>query len=152
MKNAIETRALRKVYPAPKERMKKPDASSVEDGRRQPQVDVIALDALDLDVREGELFGMIGPNGAGKTTTIGSLTTRVRPTSGTATWSGPPAKGWLFQTPNSSPSVSANHQMVPPSGLRVAINVPLGRSVTWRCVPVSRSQAYCSTTPLWSDA
>ena len=53
-----------------------------------PSGDVVALDSLDLDVHEGELFGMIGPNGAGKTTTIGILTTRVRPTAGTATVAG----------------------------------------------------------------
>jgi ABC-2 type transport system ATP-binding protein len=39
---------------------------------------------LDLEVRDGEFFGLLGPNGAGKTTTIGILTTRVKPTSGTA--------------------------------------------------------------------
>jgi ABC-2 type transport system ATP-binding protein len=50
--------------------------------------DVVALDSLELAVREGEFFGMIGPNGAGKTTTIGILTTRVRPTAGTATVAG----------------------------------------------------------------
>src|SRR5688572_27339820 len=32
--------------------------------------DVVAVDALDLDVRAGECFGLLGPNGAGKTTTI----------------------------------------------------------------------------------
>ncbi|MBK6488515.1 MAG: ATP-binding cassette domain-containing protein [Gemmatimonadetes bacterium] len=45
---------------------------------------VVALDTLDLRVREGEFFGLLGPNGAGKTTTIGILTTRVTPTSGRA--------------------------------------------------------------------
>ena len=45
---------------------------------------IVALDALDLTVEEGELFGMLGPNGAGKTTTIGILTTRVRVTAGQA--------------------------------------------------------------------
>ena len=44
----------------------------------------VALDGLDLDVNEGEMFGLLGPNGAGKTTTIGVLTTRVKATSGTA--------------------------------------------------------------------
>ena len=29
-----------------------------------------AVDGLDLEVREGEIFGFLGPNGAGKTTTI----------------------------------------------------------------------------------
>ncbi len=73
-------------------------------------------------------------------------------TSGRATASSPPAKGWVCQMPNSSPSVSANHQTVSPSGLSVALTVPLGRSVTCRCVPDCRSQAYCSTTPLMSEA
>lgn len=30
----------------------------------------VALDAVDLDIREGEIFGLVGPNGAGKTTLI----------------------------------------------------------------------------------
>ena len=45
---------------------------------------VTALDGLDLDVREGEVFGFLGPNGAGKSTTIDVLLDYVRPTSGTA--------------------------------------------------------------------
>jgi ABC-2 type transport system ATP-binding protein len=43
-----------------------------------------AVDDLNLDVGEGEIFGLLGPNGAGKTTTAGMLTTRVVPTSGQA--------------------------------------------------------------------
>jgi len=39
---------------------------------------------LSFAVESGEVFGLLGPNGAGKTTTVGILTTRVRPTSGTA--------------------------------------------------------------------
>jgi ABC-2 type transport system ATP-binding protein len=45
---------------------------------------VNAVDGLDLEVRNGEIFGLLGPNGAGKTTTVGMLTTRVVPTAGTA--------------------------------------------------------------------
>ena len=44
----------------------------------------IAVDALDLSVRPGEIFGLLGPNGAGKTTTVSMLTTRVVPTGGRA--------------------------------------------------------------------
>lgn len=35
--------------------------------------DVTALDHLDLDVKEGEIFGLLGPNGSGKSTTIGCI-------------------------------------------------------------------------------
>jgi ABC-2 type transport system ATP-binding protein len=49
---------------------------------------VTAVDALDLEVRSGEIFGLLGPNGAGKTTTVGMLTTRVIPTSGSAVVAG----------------------------------------------------------------
>ncbi len=44
---------------------------------------VRALDGVDLEVREGEIFGFIGPNGAGKSTTIRILLDLLRPTSGT---------------------------------------------------------------------
>ncbi len=42
-----------------------------------------AVDGIDLDVREGDLFGFLGPNGAGKTTTIRMLLSLIHPTSGT---------------------------------------------------------------------
>lgn len=41
-----------------------------------------ALHPLDLDVRDGEVFGFLGPNGAGKTTTIRMLAGVLVPTSG----------------------------------------------------------------------
>jgi ABC-2 type transport system ATP-binding protein len=40
------------------------------------------LDALDLDVEEGSIFGFLGPNGAGKTTTLRITTGLARPTTG----------------------------------------------------------------------
>ncbi|HEY5024190.1 MAG TPA: ATP-binding cassette domain-containing protein [Acidimicrobiales bacterium] len=49
-----------------------------------PGTDFRAVDALNLSVGMGEIFGLLGPNGAGKTTTAGILTTRVIPTSGEA--------------------------------------------------------------------
>ena len=41
-----------------------------------------AVDALDLEVRRGQVFGFLGPNGSGKTTTIGMVLGLLRPTSG----------------------------------------------------------------------
>jgi ABC-2 type transport system ATP-binding protein len=91
---AIETRALRKVYPAPAAPKRRgaggmpgaPMAGAVTPtaSGSWPRGEIVALKGLDLTVDEGELFGLLGPNGAGKTTTIGILTTRVRPTSGAA--------------------------------------------------------------------
>ena len=56
---AIETHGLRKVY-----------------GR------TVGLDALDLRVEAGEVFGFLGPNGAGKTTAVKLLLGLTRPTAG----------------------------------------------------------------------
>ena len=60
--NAIETRGLKKDFG-----------------------NIIAVNGLDLNVREGIVYGFLGPNGAGKSTTINMLMGFVKPTSGTAT-------------------------------------------------------------------
>jgi ABC-2 type transport system ATP-binding protein len=46
--------------------------------------ELTAVDALDLDVRAGEIFGLLGQNGAGKTTTILMLLGLTEPTAGQA--------------------------------------------------------------------
>lgn len=46
--------------------------------------DVRALDGLDLEVHDSEIFGFLGPNGAGKSTTIRILLDLLRPTAGSA--------------------------------------------------------------------
>ncbi len=45
---------------------------------------IAAVDELNLEVKEGEIFGLLGPNGAGKTTLISMLCTILKPTSGKA--------------------------------------------------------------------
>jgi len=44
----------------------------------------VAIAGVDLDIAEGEIFGLVGPNGAGKTTTLRILATLLEPTSGQA--------------------------------------------------------------------
>jgi branched-chain amino acid transport system ATP-binding protein len=43
---------------------------------------LLAVDGVDLDLREGEILGVIGPNGAGKTTLFALLSGSLRPTAG----------------------------------------------------------------------
>ncbi|HVG18085.1 MAG TPA: ATP-binding cassette domain-containing protein [Blastocatellia bacterium] len=47
-----------------------------------------AVDAMNISVEQGEVFGLLGPNGAGKTTAIKMLTTLLPPTSGVASVGG----------------------------------------------------------------
>jgi ABC-2 type transport system ATP-binding protein len=47
-----------------------------------------AVDGLDLDIAEGEIYGFLGPNGAGKTTTVRVLCTLLAPSGGRATVAG----------------------------------------------------------------
>ena len=41
---------------------------------------LVAVDGLDLEVAEGEIFGLVGPDGAGKTTTMRMLAGILPPT------------------------------------------------------------------------
>lgn len=47
-----------------------------------------AVDELNLEINEGEIFGLVGPDGAGKTTTMRLLTGILDPTSG---------EGWVYE-------------------------------------------------------
>jgi len=44
--------------------------------------DLLAVDHINFEVRQGEVFGFLGPNGAGKTTTQRMLTTLLEPSEG----------------------------------------------------------------------
>lgn len=81
----IEIRGLSKVYIQ--------DFIGTEHGRLKIRLrdrKRVALDNLDLDVEEGEIFGLLGPNGAGKTTTIKILMGLHYATAGTAKIMGRP--------------------------------------------------------------
>ncbi len=133
--SAIQTFALRKVYPAPSTKRRRMVGGAslpatappvhvsapVAPGSAPPR-EIVALVGLDLAIEEGEFFGLLGPNGAGKTTTIGILTTRVRPTSGTATVAGADVRtqevqvrqriGVVPQRPNADRSLNVRENLV----------------------------------------
>lgn len=88
MESAIRTRELRKIFNSAPPAGAQGSAPGPRKGTPNSKPQITALDGIDLDVAEGQIFGLLGPNGAGKSTTVGVLTTRVRPTSGTA-WIGP---------------------------------------------------------------
>ncbi len=67
------------------QRSKSTDSSSIIINNLVKQFkDVTAIDGLNLEIKQGELFSLLGPNGAGKTTTINILNGILKPTKGTA--------------------------------------------------------------------
>ncbi len=58
-------------------------AAITVDGLRKAYGDLLAVDSIAFEVREGEIFGMVGPNGAGKTTTIECIEGLRNPDGGT---------------------------------------------------------------------
>ena len=75
---------------------------------------ILAVDHVNLQVKQGEIFGLIGPNGAGKTTLVKMLCTLILPTSGTAQVNG--------------------HDLSDESGIKASIGLVTGneRSFYWR--------------------
>ncbi|MDM7891068.1 ABC transporter ATP-binding protein [Curtobacterium caseinilyticum] len=90
---------------------RKPTATAAAAQAAQPQQPVVlrasglvkrygqtlAADEVDLEIRQGSIFGVVGPNGAGKTTTLSMITGLLRPDAGSVTvldhdvWSDPTA-------------------------------------------------------------
>jgi ABC-2 type transport system ATP-binding protein len=68
--------------------METTDQAIVVQGLERAFDDVLAVQGVDLEVDEGEIYGFLGPNGAGKTTTVRMLTTLLLPTGGQATVAG----------------------------------------------------------------
>jgi ABC-2 type transport system ATP-binding protein len=83
--------------------------------------DVLAVDAMNLRVRRGEIYGFLGLNGAGKTTTIRALLGLIRPTAGTVTVLGQPVGpqgrgawrqvGHLVEAPTAYPELTVTENL-----------------------------------------
>jgi ABC-2 type transport system ATP-binding protein len=89
--------------------------------------DVVALDAIDLDVVPGEIHGLVGPNGAGKTTLLGLLLQLSVPDSGTLEILGRPVSrrmalpdgvAGFVDGPGLYPSLTARQNLVALTRLR----------------------------------
>jgi ABC-2 type transport system ATP-binding protein len=76
---------------------------------------IVAVDHLDVKVRQGEVYGFLGPNGAGKTTRLRMPLGLIRPSGGSAS---------ILGTAPGSPDALAPHRR-PGRGLRV-LPLPLG--------------------------
>ena len=74
---------------------------------------LVAVNAVDFEITEGEIFGLIGPNGAGKTTLFRLLSGVYRPSAGTITLRGQELGGRSAHTINGL-GVATTHQIVRP--------------------------------------
>jgi branched-chain amino acid transport system ATP-binding protein len=87
---------------------------------------LVAVNAVDLDVNEGEIFGLIGPNGAGKTTLFRLLSGVYRPSSGTIQLRGTEIAGRSAHAVNAM-GIATTHQIVRPfAEMPVEKNVLVG--------------------------
>lgn len=123
----VQTRGLRKVYGSH-----------------------AALDGVDLDVREGAVYGLVGPNGSGKTTMLSILAGLRRATSGEVALNLPKSKMALLpDTPEFEPWLTAfevvdlSRNLVDPSIPRervreVLIEAGIGDAIDRRCGGFSR--------------
>ena len=94
---------------------------------------LVAVNDVDVDIVEGEIFGLIGPNGAGKTTLFRLLSGVYAPSAGTITLRGEAIGGRSAHTVNAM-GIATTHQIVRPfAEMPVAIvpNAPGTDSVVY---------------------
>jgi branched-chain amino acid transport system ATP-binding protein len=86
---------------------------------------VVALDGVDLEVREGQIVGLVGPNGSGKTTLLSCIAGSLRVTSGTVRF-GDRDITWAAPHKRARAGISRTFQVPRPLGsFSVAENVAL---------------------------
>jgi len=115
--------------------------------------DRTALDNVDLDVVEGEIFGLLGPNGGGKTTLFRILSTLLVPSSGTARVCGhdpvtEPAAvrraiGVVFQTPSLDLKLTARENLKHQADLYGVTDPARAEAMLKRVGMLDRADEYC---------
>ena len=98
---------------------------------------VIAVDAVDIEIRSGEILGLIGDNGAGKSTVVGLLSGAIQPDDGQIIYKGDPI---AFESPRAARSQGIEtvfQDLALCSNLDVASNLYLGRELVrkWAFLP-----------------
>ncbi len=127
MEYAIETFDLTKVFkPARFSRFRRK--------RADYKKEVVAVDHINIKVKQGEFFGLLGPNGAGKTTTIKILCTIILPDDGYAV-------------------VNGYNILKEDSKVRASVGVisPVARSLFWRLTGKQNLELFASLYDLPRD-
>ena len=77
---------------------------SVRGVRKAFKSGTIAVEKLDLDIRDGEFLSLLGPSGCGKSTVLRMMAGLTDTTQGTIQWrGGHPSLGFVFQVPSLAP-------------------------------------------------
>jgi len=95
--------------------------------KKKRKDEIRAVDGVDFEIKEGEIFGLLGPNGAGKTTLIKCISTLLIPDKGTA--------------------IVGGHDInKDPLGVRRMIGVLTGgeRSLYWKLTPVENLKYFAA--------
>jgi branched-chain amino acid transport system ATP-binding protein len=101
---------------------------------------LLALDKVNLSVKEGEIFGIIGPNGAGKTTLFNVINGVYPPTQGHVKFRGEDVTG-LQPYDMSKRGIARTYQVVRPLGeLSVRENVTVGGCFGRENLPLEKAE------------
>jgi branched-chain amino acid transport system ATP-binding protein len=101
---------------------------------------LLALDQVNLSVKEGEIFGIIGPNGAGKTTLFNVINGVYPPTRGHVKFRGEDVTG-LQPYDLSKRGIARTYQVVRPLGeLTVRENVTVGACFGRENLPLEKAE------------
>jgi branched-chain amino acid transport system ATP-binding protein len=103
---------------------------------------LVAVDRVDFEVPDGDIFAVIGPNGAGKTTLFNTIAGALSPDNGTITFAGERIEG-LPSDQICRLGIGRTFQIVRPfPALSVEDNVTIGALLHRQPVPDARAHAH----------